>query len=96
VKKLSDHSPLVITIWGQSTTPSNPSHYFDSSFLGEEESKAKMLQAWASDLSFPTNNQGWPTWLKAATTRVMDCNAHLARTKKRLRGIRIKMHVKQV
>jgi len=96
VKKLSAHSPLVITIWGQSTAPSNPLHYFDSSLLGKEESKAEMLQAWVGDLSFPTNNQGWPTWLEAATARVMRCNVRFARTKKRLRGTHVRMHAKKV
>jgi hypothetical protein len=28
VKKLTDHSPLVITIWGQHNVPSSPSRFF--------------------------------------------------------------------
>ncbi len=45
VRKLSDHSPLIITIWGQLATPNNLACYFDSSLLGEEESKEEMVQA---------------------------------------------------
>jgi hypothetical protein len=32
VRKLSNHLPLIITIWGQHTVPNNPPCYFDMSF----------------------------------------------------------------
>jgi exonuclease III len=57
IRKFFDHSPLLISIWGQLTAPNNPTRYFDSSLLGEEESKAAMLQAWAGDLPTPTRDQ---------------------------------------
>jgi exonuclease III len=82
VRKLSNHSPLIITIWGQPITPNNMVHYFDSSLLGEEESKTKMVQAWANDLPPPTRDQEWPAWLEVTINRVMRCNTRLARTKK--------------
>jgi hypothetical protein len=56
IRKFSDHSPLLISIWGQPTASNNPARYFDSSLLGEEESKAAMLQAWAGDLPTPTRD----------------------------------------
>jgi hypothetical protein len=28
IEKISDHSPLLIWIWGQATDPVNPSYYF--------------------------------------------------------------------
>jgi len=46
VRKLSDHSPLVITIWGQHSTPNNPSRHFDIALLSDEKSRKEMLQAW--------------------------------------------------
>jgi hypothetical protein len=95
MKKLSDHSPLIITIWGQSAAPSNLACYFDSSLLGKEESKAEMLQAWANNLPPPTWNQGWLAWLEATIDRVMCCNTHLARIKKRLRGTLVRAHAKK-
>lgn len=96
MRKLSDHSPLVITIWGQSVAPNKPAHYFDTSLLDEEECKAAMLQAWEGDLPSPTNDREWPTWLEAASTRVMRCNTCLVKTKKRLKGTCVRTHAKKV
>jgi exonuclease III len=45
VRKLSDHSPLIITIWGQHNAPSNPPRFFDISLLSDEKSKQEMLEA---------------------------------------------------
>jgi exonuclease III len=39
VRKLSDHSPLIITIWRQHNAPTNPSHFFDISLLRDERSR---------------------------------------------------------
>ncbi len=55
-----------------------------------------MLQAWVGDLPFLTNDQGWPAWLEATTNRVMHCNTHLVRTKKRLQGTCVTTHAKKV
>jgi hypothetical protein len=46
MRKLSDHSPLIITIWGQHNAPSNPPRFFDISLLSDERSKQEMLEAW--------------------------------------------------
>jgi hypothetical protein len=94
IRKLSDHSPLFILIWGQPTAPNNPACYFDSSLLGEEENKAAMLQAWAGDLPTQTRDQEWSSWLEAAIDRVMCCNMRLAKAKKRLKGSSVRMHTK--
>jgi len=31
VRKLSDHSPLIVMVWGQHTAPNNPPHFFNTS-----------------------------------------------------------------
>jgi hypothetical protein len=47
VRKLSDHSPFSITIWGrQRTTHGNRPSYFDLSFLGEERGRKELLEVW--------------------------------------------------
>jgi exonuclease III len=45
VRKLSDHSPLVLTIWGQLVAPDKTCHYFDSSPLGDEKGRVELLLA---------------------------------------------------
>jgi len=57
VKKLTDHSPLVITIWGQHNAPSSPSCFFDISLLSEERSRQEMLDAWVRSHPFPPSNE---------------------------------------
>jgi exonuclease III len=58
IKKFLDHSPLIISIWGQATGTYKPACYFDTSLLEEEKSKAALLQAWAGDSLTPPNDQG--------------------------------------
>jgi exonuclease III len=71
VRKLSDHSPLMITVWGNHPPPlGNPPRFFDISLLGEEEHKKETLEAWNGDQGRPPNDQGWPEWLEAAIRRV--------------------------
>ncbi len=96
MRKLTDHSPLLITIWGQHAAPNNTPHYFDMTLLSEETYKAEMLQAWAGDRALPTNDRDWPAWLEAATERVMRCNARLAKERKRAQGASAWVHTKKV
>jgi hypothetical protein len=96
VRKLSNHSPLVITIWGQTTAPSKSSRYSDTSLLEEEESKTMMFKAWEGDFPLPTKDPEWTTWLEATTARVMSCNARLTRAKRRLKRTRVRTHAKKV
>ncbi|CAK9207587.1 unnamed protein product [Sphagnum troendelagicum] len=58
IKKFSDHSPLIISIWRQVTGTDKPACYFDISLLEEEKSKAALLQAWAGDSLTPPSDQG--------------------------------------
>jgi exonuclease III len=58
IRKFSDHSPFIISIWGQATGIDKPTCYFDTSLLEEEKSKAALLQAWAGDSLTPPNDQG--------------------------------------
>jgi hypothetical protein len=79
VRKLLDHFPLVISVWGQPVDPPKQKRYFDSSLLGNEKCKATMLQAWEGEMPKPTRDTEWAPWLEAATQRVMACNALLAK-----------------
>ncbi len=45
IRRISDHSPLVMTIWGRTSAPPIASPYFKSSLLREEESRAVLLEA---------------------------------------------------
>jgi exonuclease III len=59
IRKFSDHSPLVLSIWGQPAIPDKSYHYFDSSLLKYEKGKAKMLQAWEGELPKPSSDSKW-------------------------------------
>jgi hypothetical protein len=96
MRKLSDHSPLIITIWGQHTVPNNPLRFFNTSLLNDEKSKKEMLEAWDENRLPPSNDQDWPAWLEAAIGRVMHCNTRLARAKKRAQGTRVRTHAKKI
>jgi endonuclease/exonuclease/phosphatase family metal-dependent hydrolase len=96
IKKFSNHSPLLISIWGKVTDTSNLARYFDTSLLEEAEGKATVLQAWARDTPTPSSVQGWAPWLEAAIGRVMSCNNRLTKTKKRLKGATIRTHTKKI
>jgi len=65
VRKLSDHSPLVILVWGKhKETPRNRTRFFDISFLSEESEKKKLWEAWVENHPPPTapsQDFDWPT-----------------------------------
>jgi len=46
IRRMSDHSPLVMTIWGRTTTPHTATPYFNTLLLREEESRTALLRAW--------------------------------------------------
>ncbi|CAK9262234.1 unnamed protein product [Sphagnum jensenii] len=96
VRKLSDHSPLVMTVWGNQPPPENPPHYFDISLLAEEELRKEMVAAWKGDQESPPINQGWPAWLEAAIQHVTSCNARLAKDKRRVQGKHARTQAKKV
>jgi len=96
VRKLSDHSPLVMTVWGNQPPPENPPHYFDISLLAKEELRKEMVAAWNGDQERPPSNQGWPAWLEAAIQRVTSCNARLTKDKRRAQGKHARTHAKKV
>ncbi|CAM6009036.1 unnamed protein product [Sphagnum balticum] len=97
VRRLTNHSPLVITIWGQHNAPSNPPCFFDISLLSEERSRQKMFDAWVGSHPLPPSNEGdWPAWLEAATGRVMMCNARLSKEKKRAQGTSARACTKKI
>jgi hypothetical protein len=100
VRKLMDHSPLTISIWGtHQTEHGNRLRYFDLSILGEERGRKKLWEAWIGDHPpplTPSQRFNWPTWLEAATDRVMRCNARLSKEKKRAQGACIKACSKKI
>jgi hypothetical protein len=75
IQKFLDHSPLVLSIWGQPNIINKLSHYFDSSLLKAEKRRVEMLQAWEGELPKPSSDSEWAPWLEAATIRVLACNA---------------------
>ncbi len=59
IKKLSDHSPLTIKIWGQHLphNNNNPARFFDVTLLSEEKGKAELLKAWSGDAARPSTGR---------------------------------------
>jgi hypothetical protein len=86
IQKFLDHSPLVLSIWGQHAIPNKSFHYFDSSLLEDEKGRIEILQAWEGELPKPSNDLEWAPWLEATTKRVLACNTRLAKERCRLRG----------
>jgi hypothetical protein len=83
IRKLSDHSPLTISIWGHHPPPNNPSRFFDATVLNEEKGKIELLNAWTGDSARPSTGRGWAEWLEEAMERVAICNKRLAKEKRR-------------
>ncbi|CAK9871707.1 unnamed protein product [Sphagnum jensenii] len=100
VKKLTDHSPLTISIWGtHQTEHDNRTCYFDLSILGEERGRKELWEAWTSDHPpplTPSHRVDWSAWLEAATDRVMRCNARLSKEKKHAQGACIRACSKKI
>jgi exonuclease III len=96
MKKLSDHSPLCIKIWGNLDSAKSTSGYFDASLLNDESKKKEILQAWIGEDPLPTSDQGWAPWLEAATDRATQCNRRLSKEKKRTQGAQIRSCTKKI
>lgn len=96
IRKLIDHSPLIIKIWGSLPPPDKKSHYFDASLLGEEKLRMELLKAWEGDAIKPSTGRGWAAWLEEASERVASCNARMSKEKKRARGARVKSCTKKI
>jgi hypothetical protein len=96
MRKLTDHSPLSIKIWGRHDTPKSTSGYFDVSLLSDERKKKDMLEAWIGDALLPTNDQDWAPWLQVATDRATQCNRRLSKEKKRAQGTQIRSCTKKI
>jgi len=96
VKKLSDHSPFIIMIWGQHNAPTNPPRFFDISLLSNERILQEMLEAWVGNHPLPSNDLDWPAWLEAAIGKVMLCNSRLSKAKKHARGTCVRTCTKKI
>jgi len=95
-RKLSDHSPLTIKIWGLHPPFNSKPRFFDVTLLGNEDGKAELLEAWSGGLNRPSAGHDWAKWLKEAIERVAECNARMAKGKKRVRGTRVKTCAKKI
>jgi exonuclease III len=60
MRKISNHSPLVITIWGRSSSPSTTATYFDTTLLREDRSRATLPDAWRGTQPPPSLDADWP------------------------------------
>jgi hypothetical protein len=96
IRKLSDHSPLTIKIWGLLPPPNNQTRFFDATLMSEENGKAELLKTWAGEGARPSTGWDWAKWLEEATERVADCNARMAKEKRRARGKRVKSCTKKI
>jgi hypothetical protein len=85
IRKFSDHSPLVLSIWGQPDLPDKLSHYFHSSLLKDEKGKVEMPHAWEGELPKPSSDSEWAPWPEVATRRILACNVRLAKERRCLR-----------
>jgi hypothetical protein len=90
IRKISDHSPLVLTIWGRTSAPPTTTTYFDIALLREYTSRIALLDAWNGTQPPPSHDADWPGWLEAATKKMFKRNGELAKEKKREKGARIK------
>ncbi len=100
VKKLLDHSPLVISVWGKHLdAPRNRPGYFDSSFLSEVDGRKELWEAWIGNhppTTAPSQDFDWSSWLEAATGRVMACNACLSKARRRAQGACVRANTKKI
>jgi hypothetical protein len=55
-----------------------------------------MQQAWEGELPKPSSDSKWAPWLEAATRRVLAYNARLAKERRRLRGVQVRVHAKKI
>jgi exonuclease III len=46
IKKISDHSPLMITVWGRTPAPSKTTTFFDITLLKDDVNRGALLEAW--------------------------------------------------
>ncbi|CAK9271259.1 unnamed protein product [Sphagnum jensenii] len=88
IRKISDHSPLVITIWGRTSAPPKTTTYFDISLFKEDANRDALVEAWEGSQPLPNQDSDWPGWFEAATKRVLQCNGKLAKERKREKGAR--------
>ncbi len=59
MRRISDHYPLVMTIWGRTSAPPTTTHYFDLSLLKVKESRIALLAAWEGTEPLPRHDLEW-------------------------------------
>ncbi len=96
IRKLLDHSPLTITIWGHLPPPNNSTRYFNVTLLNEEKGKSKLLNAWSGDATRPSTGRDWAEWLEEAMKRVANCNTQMAKEKRHMQGASVRSYTKKI
>jgi len=96
IRKLSDHSLLTIKIWGLHPPPNNQTRFFDVTLLNEENGKVELLKAWSGEAARSSTGRDWAKWLEEAIGRVADCNAKMAKEKRRVKGTRVRSCTKKI
>jgi mannosylglycoprotein endo-beta-mannosidase len=96
MRKLTDHSPVCIKIWGSLDPSQNTPGYFDVSLLSDERRRKDMLEAWIGEDPLPTIDQNWAPWLEAATERTTQRNRRLSKERKRAQGAQIRSCTKKI
>jgi hypothetical protein len=80
----------MLTIWGRTSAPPTPATYFNIVLLREVDSRSALFDAWTGTQPTPSQDEEWPTWLEAASERVLQCNIRITREKKKAKGARVK------
>jgi len=90
IRNISDHSPLVLTIWGRPNAPPKLSTFFDTTLLTEEATRIALLEAWASNQPPPSQDSEWSSWLEAIAGRVLKRSGKLTKEKKQKKGAKVR------
>jgi endonuclease/exonuclease/phosphatase family metal-dependent hydrolase len=90
IRRISDHSPRVLTILGRTSAPPTPATYFNIALLRKANNKSALLDASSGTQPTSSQDEEWPAWLEAASDRVLQCNIKIAREKKKAKGARVK------
>ncbi len=60
IRKISDHSPLVMTVWGRTSAPPKTATYFDITLLKENVCRGVLLEASEGTQPPPNQDTDWP------------------------------------
>jgi hypothetical protein len=81
---------------GPPPPPINQTRFFDVTLLRKKNGKAELLKAWSGEAARPSTGRDWAKWLEEAIGRVADCNAKMAKERRRARGKRVRSYIKKI